>query len=380
MGLMNFTITERDGSTRARNGTLSLPHGEVRTPAYMPVGTNGAVKAVHHRTLQEIGYNLILANTYHLYLRPGVDIISRAGGLHRFNAWDGNILTDSGGFQVFSLSKLRKLSEEGVTFQSHLDGSLHTLSPEEIIAIQTAFGSDILMPLDVCTQPGIDREDAKNAMELTTSWGRRSYARWRQCSDRGSTGTLFGIIQGNFFRDLRERSTEEILGIGFPGIAVGGLSVGEPFDLFLEFLEFTAGMLPANIPRYVMGIGTPDYILSAVEQGIDLFDCVFATRIARNSSVLTDGGILSLKKEEYKSDFRPIDQNCGCGTCARYSRAYLRHLFKSNEILGPMAATEHNLYYLFRFLENIRRAITENRFREYKERFLSAYSGSINEK
>lgn len=380
MGLMNFTITERDGSTRARNGTLSLPHGEVRTPAYMPVGTNGAVKAVHHRTLQEIGYNLILANTYHLYLRPGVDIISRAGGLHRFNAWDGNILTDSGGFQVFSLSKLRKLSEEGVTFQSHLDGSLHTLSPEEIIAIQTAFGSDILMPLDVCTQPGIDREDAKNAMELTTSWGRRSYARWRQFSDRGSTGTLFGIIQGNFFRDLRERSTEEILGIGFPGIAVGGLSVGEPFDLFLEFLEFTAGMLPANIPRYVMGIGTPDYILSAVEQGIDLFDCVFATRIARNSSVLTDGGILSLKKEEYKSDFRPIDQNCGCGTCARYSRAYLRHLFKSNEILGPMAATEHNLYYLFRFLENIRRAITENRFREYKERFLSAYSGSINEK
>lgn len=372
---MTFEITGNDKTTAARNGTLTLPHGKVRTPAFMPVGTNGTVKAVHHRTLSDIGYNLILANTYHLYLRPGLDIIARAGGLHRFSSWTGNILTDSGGFQVFSLSNLQKLGEEGVTFRSHLDGSKHTLTPERVVEIQTAFGSDMLMPLDVCTRPGIDRETAQNAMDLTTAWARRSHKRWLEVTGGSHSGALFGIIQGNFFKDLRNRSAEEIIGLGFPGIAVGGLSVGEPLDLFLEFLEFTAALLPEDVPRYVMGIGTPDYILYAVEQGIDLFDCVFATRIARNSSVFTNNGIMSIKKEDYKTDFRPIDENCGCRTCSQYSRAYLRHLFKSNEILGPMAATEHNLYFLYHFLENIRRAITENRFKEYKENFLSAYSG-----
>ncbi|HKJ85571.1 MAG TPA: tRNA guanosine(34) transglycosylase Tgt [Spirochaetia bacterium] len=368
------TTTATDTGSSARTGVLDLPHGAVETPVFMPVGTAATVKAMHHRSVADLGYRLILGNTYHLYLRPGTEVIRSLGGLHGFSGWDHNILTDSGGFQVFSLSGLRKISDEGVSFQSHVDGSRHLFTPEGVVNAQVAFNSDIQMALDVCTGFGISKRDAQEALEITTRWASRARDQWREQVTNGYAGSLFGIVQGNFFPDLRRRSVEEIVQLDLPGIAIGGLSVGEEAAQFRETLFSTAEFLPADRPRYLMGIGTPDYIFDAVTAGIDMFDCVFPTRIARNGTVLTWNGRVVLRHEAHSSDGDPIDSNCGCRTCTTYSRAYLRHLFKTGEMLGPMLATEHNLYFLARLLDGIRDAIAAGRYVAYRESVMNTYN------
>lgn len=367
-------VQERDASTKARTGLLKLPHGTVETPAFMPVGTNGTVKAMKKDELTKIGYNLILGNTYHLYLRPGNELIKKAGGLHEFTGWKGNILTDSGGFQVFSLSKLRKISADGVLFSSHIDGSKHLFTPERVVDIQTDFGSDIFMQLDVCTPWQASEKEAAKALELTWQWAQRSRNHW--LATRGEfAGSLFPIVQGNFYKELRVRSAEQICSLDVPGFAIGGLSVGEPFEIYAEFLNFTANLLPEDKPRYVMGIGTPEFILEAVENGIDMFDCVFPTRTARNGLLFTRTGPLSIKQQGFIEDFAPIDAECLCEVCASYSRAYLRHLYKCNEILYSMLASYHNLAFLHDFMVEIRAAIRQGTFSDYKKQFLNRYSG-----
>lgn len=366
-----FITAERDNASRARNGFLNLPHGGLETPAFMPVGTNGTVKALHHTTVEKIGYRLILANTYHLYLRPGLDVIKHYGDLHEFSSWKYNILTDSGGFQVFSLAGFRKISKEGVKFRSHIDGSYHLLTPESVVEAQRIFNSDIAMCLDVCTPPDITEKKAREAMYITHAWAERSIQAKKEFPEYN--GNLFGIVQGNFFKELRKESALTVSEMDFPGIAIGGLSVGEEFPVFQEMLAHTVEYIPDRKPRYVMGIGTPEYILEAVENGIDLFDCVFATRIARNGAVFTDAGMINLKKAYNEFDHGPISEGCTCTACTTYSRGYLRHLFKSKEMLGPMLATEHNLTFLHNFMEGIRESIRKGEFLAYKRRFLERY-------
>lgn len=367
-----FTETSRDASSAARTGVVELPHGRVRTPVFMPVGTNATVKAVSKDSLAELGFEIILANTYHLFLRPGHELIRTAGGLHGFTGWKGNFLTDSGGFQVFSLSKLRKISDEGVKFQSHIDGSRHFLSPELAVDIQTAFRSDIFMQLDVCTPWAASEKDSLKALRQTSAWAARSKRHWE--ATRGDfQGKLFGIVQGNFYKELRARSAEEIVALDTPGIAIGGLSVGEPFDVFCEMLAYTAALLPNEKPRYVMGIGTPEYILEAVQNGIDMFDCVFPTRTARNGLLFTSLGPLSIKQARYTGDFNPVDPECSCRVCRDYSRAYLRHLYKNNEILFSMLASYHNLAFLHALVLKIRYCIDGGTFMEFKRDFLKKY-------
>ncbi|MBN1518740.1 MAG: tRNA guanosine(34) transglycosylase Tgt [Spirochaetales bacterium] len=367
-----FEVISRDRTTRARTGVLDLPHGRVRTPVFMPVGTNATVKAVSKDSLAEIGFEIILANTYHLFLRPGHELIAEAGGLHGFTGWKGNFLTDSGGFQVFSLAPFRKIVDEGVKFQSHIDGSRHLLTPELAVDVQTAFRSDVFMQLDVCTSYGTSERDALKALTLTSDWAARSKQRW--VDTRGEfEGKLFGIVQGNFYKDLRVRSAEEILALDLPGVAIGGLSVGEPFDVFGEYLAFTSSLLPDEKPRYVMGIGTPEYILEAVEQGIDMFDCVFPTRTARNGLLFTSSGPISIKQAQYTRDFSAPDPECSCSVCKEYSRAYLRHLYKNDEILFSMLASYHNLAFLHEFVHRIRYSIEEGRFAEFKREYLGRY-------
>jgi queuine tRNA-ribosyltransferase len=374
--LMTFTTRSRDSSCRARSGVLELPHGTVSTPVFMPVGTNGTVKAITVEDLKEIGFEIILSNTYHLYLRPGTEVIEGAGGLHRFMNWDRDILTDSGGFQVFSLSALRKITSEGAAFQSHVDGSRHFLSPEKVVEIQALLGSDIQMQLDFCTGWGSSRAEAEQALAITGEWLGRAKSAWlRRCETSAYRGSLFSIVQGNFFEDLRRRSAETCIEADTPGIAIGGLSVGESAEVYAETLAFTAALLPDAKPRYVMGIGTPEYILTAIENGIDMFDCVMPTREGRNGRVYTKNGPIALKKSENRFDFTPIDKTCGCKVCQNYSKAYLRHLFKTQEILCSMLASYHNLYFLNNLVLQSRRAIEENRFMEFKKEFLSAYEG-----
>ena len=374
---MRFTITSSDKKTNARAGILSLPHGDVQTPAFMPVGTNGTVKALTADDLKTIGFNLILSNTYHLYLRPGEEVIKKAGGLHRFMNWDRNILTDSGGFQIFSLSDLRKITGEGVMFRSHIDGSKHLLSPEKAVDIQVLLGSDIQMPLDYCSHYGASRKEAQYASDITTDWLMRAKKRCDEAVENGYNGNLFSIVQGNFFPDLRRISAEACISSGTPGIAVGGLSVGEPPELFFETLAQTAAMLPAEKPRYIMGIGTPSYILNAIEHGIDMFDCVLLTREGRNGRVYTRNGSIALKKAENALDFSPIDKECTCKVCREYSRAYLRHLFKTKEILCSMLASYHNLYFINDLVKNARAAIEEKRFSDFKKDFLAGYNENV---
>ena len=368
-------ITKKDKETKARLGILTLPHGEVETPAFMPVGTNGTVKGIYHDTIRRIGYRLILANTYHLYLRPGTEVLDDFGGLHGFSAWDGNILTDSGGFQVFSLSGLRKVRESGVTFQSHIDGSKHIFTPEKVVDIQSIIGSDIAMVLDVCTPPGIEHRNAEEAWRVTKLWAERSIEERDRLGER-FRGNLFGIVQGNFYEDLRKESALTISEMDFPGIAIGGLSVGEEKHVFEDMLAYTAQYVTEDKPRYVMGIGSPDYILAAVENGIDLFDCVLATRMARNGGLFTDDGVIALKKAQYKFDHSPIQEGCQCTLCREYSRAYMHHLIKCNEMLGGMLATEHNLQYLYDLMIRIRKAIAEDRFAEFKRDYLRRFYGN----
>ncbi|MCL2720070.1 MAG: tRNA guanosine(34) transglycosylase Tgt [Treponema sp.] len=376
---MKFNIINRDVSCKARTGILQLTHGEVKTPVFMPVGTNGTVKALTSDDLKEIGFNLILSNTYHLYLRPGEEVIKKAGGLHNFINWDRNILTDSGGFQVFSLSALRKITNEGASFQSHIDGSRHFLTPEKAVDIQVTLNSDIQMQLDYCSAWGSSRKEAENALDITENWLYRSLVTWNEAVNNGYKGSLFSIVQGNFFPDLRKKSAQICIDSDTPGIAIGGLSVGEPSEQFYETMAATAVLLPEEKPRYVMGIGTPDYILNAIEHGIDMFDCVSLTREGRNGRVYTHNGPISLKKTENTYDFSPIDKECGCKVCAGYSRAYLRHLFKTKEILCSMLASYHNLYFINDLMAKARNAIDQGRFLEYKKDFLSRYSEEKND-
>lgn len=370
-----YTLLHQDAGSAARTGVIRLPHGTVQTPAFMPVGTAATVKGMTKDDLHEIGFEIILANTYHLFLRPGMDVIKQAGGLHGFSGWNKNFLTDSGGFQVFSLSQLRKIKEEGVTFQSHIDGSRQFLSPEIAVQVQAAFNSDIQMQLDICSPYGIPKKETEKALTLTTAWMHRAVREWDQTE--GYEGSLFPIIQGGFFEDLRIRSIESIMECDPHGIAIGGLSVGEPEDVYKEFLAFTAAHVPKHKPLYVMGIGTPDYILEAVKNGVDIFDCVLPSRNARNGNLFTRTGPISIKKKEYEYDFGPIDPSCSCKVCRNYSRAYLRHLFRCKEILYSMLATYHNLAFLHRMVAEIREAITEDRFSEYYRRFLKDYYGRI---
>jgi queuine tRNA-ribosyltransferase len=354
---------------------MILPHGPVATPVFMPVGTNGTVKALTREDLQEIGFELILSNTYHLYLRPGTEVIAAAGSLHSFMRWNGNILTDSGGYQVFSLAPFRKIRDEGVHFRSHIDGSVHLLSPEKVVAIQCILNSDIQMALDVCTPWQTPYKKAQADLRTTNLWLARAAQAWEAQVQTGYQGKLFSIVQGNFFKDLREQSAEAACAAGTPGIAIGGLSVGEPEPVFLEYLSYTASLLPLEKPRYVMGIGTPHYILAAIEQGIDLFDCILPTRSGRIGHVFTRQGPLALKKSTNRLDFTPIDEACGCKVCRTYSRAYLRHLFKTQEILCSMLASYHNLYFLHELVRDARRAIEEERFLSFKHAFLTRYYG-----
>jgi len=368
-----FNITSEDKS--ARTGTLSLAHGEIETPAFMPVGTNGTVKALTRDDLAEIGFQIILSNTYHLYLRPGMDVIaSMGGGLHKFAKWDRDILTDSGGFQVYSLAPFRKITDDGIKFRSHIDGSYHFLSPEKVVELQAILGSDIQMQLDVCTSWGVSRKEAENALFTTSLWMERGKNAWELEQASGYRGQFFPIVQGNFFKDLRAESCKRVIETEPSGIAIGGLSVGESEEVFFDYLAFTASLLPKDLPRYVMGIGTPEYILFAIENGIDMFDCVFPTRNARNGNVLTHRGSFALKKAENRLDFMPIDEECGCKVCRTYSRAYLRHLFKAREILCSILASYHNLYFINELVVNARKAIRGKRFLEFKKDFLSRYN------
>ncbi len=373
-----ISIQNNDAHCQARTGQLRLAHGSVRTPAFMPVGTNGTVKAMLHTALADIGYELILGNTYHLYLRPGVDVLSQYGGLHSFSSWKRNILTDSGGFQVFSLAPFRKISDEGVEFQSHIDGSRHHLTPENVVDIQCVLGSDIQMPLDVCTGVKISEREAMAALELTTKWAKRAKLRWLE-KDEPQRGALFGIVQGNFFRLLREESARQLGELDLPGYAIGGLSVGEPPEVFNEFLHHTAPLLPEGKPKYVMGIGTPEYMLEAIEAGIDLFDCVHPTRVARNGTCFTPDGMLNLRNSRFRQDTNPLVDDCPCPACCDYSRAYLRHLFISKEILGPMLVTHHNLQFVYDMINDARKAIGRGEFLHYKKGFLSRFGNMRDE-
>ncbi len=371
---VTYQLHKSDTRTKARRGTLATPHGDLQTPVFMPVGTQATVKAMKPESVKELGRegaSIILSNTYHLYLRPGHEIIREAGGLHRFMNWDGAILTDSGGFQVFSLGDLRKITEEGVSFRSHIDGSSHMFTPEKSIEVQNALGSDIMMAFDECAPYPAEREYVKRSLERTTRWLRR-------CKDYHKDverQSLFGIMQGGVYPDLRRQSAEEIVELDLPGYAIGGLSVGEPKELMYDVLDSCVDYLPKDKARYLMGVGSPDCLFEGVERGIDMFDCVLPTRIARNGTAFTSGGRVAIKNAKYERDFTPLDPGCDCYTCRNYSRAYLRHLFKSNEILSSMLLTEHNLHFLVRTMENIRLSIEEDRFLEYKKAFYEQYGG-----
>jgi queuine tRNA-ribosyltransferase len=363
-----FSVIQQDKSCRARLGQLHTTHGTVETPIFMPVGTQAAVKTMTPEEVREVGGKLILSNTYHLYLRPGHELIREAGGLHRFMNWDGPILTDSGGFQVFSLGPLRKISEEGVTFRSHIDGSEHFFSPEKAVEVQEALGSDIAMVFDECTPYPCTHEYALEALKRTTRWAKR-------CADahKREDQALFGIVQGSTFADLRRQSARELVELDFPGYAVGGLSVGEPKEIMYEMLDVTVGDLPVEKPRYLMGVGSPDCLVEGVIRGIDMFDCVLPTRIARNGTVLTHHGKLVVRNAEYARDFNPLDPTCDCYACRNYSRAYIRHLIKAGEILGIRLTTIHNLRFIQRLMQEIRDAIKKGRILEYRDKFFENY-------
>ncbi|RKD34660.1 tRNA guanosine(34) transglycosylase Tgt [Thermohalobacter berrensis] len=369
MMAVKYELIKKSNECNARLGRLHTPHGIVETPIFMPVGTKATVKTMTPEELKEIGAQIILSNTYHLYLRPGHDLVEEAGGLHKFMNWDKPILTDSGGFQVFSLGDLRKITEEGVEFRSHLDGSKHFISPEKSIEIQNSLGADIIMAFDECPPYPSDRDYVKKSLERTTRWAKRC----KDAHKNPETQALFGIVQGGMYKDLREQSAKEIIDLDFPGYAIGGLSVGEPKEIMYEVLDYTAPLLPEDKPRYLMGVGSPNYLFEGVIRGIDMFDCVLPTRIARNGTVLTSHGRLVVRNAEYARDFSPLDPECDCYACKNYTRAYIRHLFKANEILAARLATIHNLYFLLKLMENIRKAIKEDRLLEYREEFYKKY-------
>ncbi len=379
-----FEIKNIDSKTRARAGVLITAHGEIKTPVFMPVGTQATVKTISNEELVRAGAQVILSNTYHLYLRPGEAVIEAAGGLHRFINWQRPILTDSGGFQIFSLSTLNKIKENGVEFKSHIDGSKHFLTPEDVIRIQTTLGSDIIMPLDECVKHPSARGYIERSLETTHAWARRSKEAWlrnvRAWSPRPGGGEtpplLFGIVQGGTEADLRKRSAKILVDMDFPGYSIGGLSVGEPTELMYETLNATLPELPKDKPRYLMGVGLPLDLLEAVSQGVDMFDCVVPTRNGRNATVFTSKGRFLLRGASYIRDFRPIDEDCPCYTCHNHTRAYLRHLFNSEEYLAGRLASLHNLTFFIQLLDSMRKAIEQERFVEFRKEFESNFEPS----
>ncbi len=370
----SFTLLKKDPHSNARLGIITTSHGEVKTPAFMPVGTQGTVKALLPETLKALGVEMILGNMYHLYLRPGHELVRDFGGLHRFMNWPGPILTDSGGYQIFSLGALRQIKEEGVVFQSHIDGSRHFISPEAAIEIQEALGADIMMCFDECTPYPADRKYAKESLDLTVRWANRCKKARKETSQ-----ALFGIIQGGVYQDLREEAVEMIARIGFDGYALGGLSVGEPKEVMWQVVEATTPHLPADKARYLMGVGTPGDIIEAVFHGIDMFDCVLPTRGARNGLLFTNSGKVVIKNARYRDDASPLDEFCDCYTCKNYSRAYLRHLLVAKEILAMVLNTIHNVRFYMNLMERIRTAIREERFAEFRREFLQRHARETEE-
>jgi queuine tRNA-ribosyltransferase len=362
-----FSVLQTDRSSHARLGQITTPHGQIATPAFAPVGTQATVKALDPRDLHELGAELILSNTYHLYLRPGADVVAELGGLHRFMGWDGPILTDSGGFQVFSLAGRRASGDEGVLFRSHIDGSQHLFTPELVMRVQEQLGADIVMCLDECAEPH-DRAYNEQALARTHAWAARCLAAHSRADQ-----ALFGIVQGGIWADLRQQSAETLTALDFPGYAIGGLSVGESKAEMHAMLEVTAPLLPADRPRYLMGVGAPEDLVEGVARGIDLFDCVLPTRLARNAALFTRQGRINLRNARFERDPAPAEAGCGCYTCRQFSLAYLHHLFKAKELLGYRLATIHNVHFLLELMREIRSAIAEGRFAAMKEEFLAGY-------
>jgi queuine tRNA-ribosyltransferase len=364
-----FELHHTDRSARA--GIIHTAHGDIPTPVFMPIGTQGSVKAIEHRELEEIGAQVILGNTYHLYLRPGMDVIRAVGGLHAFMSWGRPILTDSGGYQVFSLTDLRRIEESGVTFRSHLDGSTHVFTPESVIRIQRELGSDIMMVLDECTPYPCDEGYARASNELTIRWAERCRKEFDIVGSRyGHSQALFGIVQGSVFPEIRRRSARALTDLEFDGYAIGGLAVGEPPEEMYRMIETVEPILPSSKPRYLMGVGTPENLLEAIERGMDMFDCVLPTRNGRNGTLFTWFGQLNLRNAAFRVDLSPVDPLCDCYTCSSFSRAYLRHLFVSKEILALQLATIHNLYFFLQLMRTAREAIVEGRFGQWKEETL----------
>lgn len=369
MPSITYELLHVDKNSGARRGVIHTPHGDIQTPIFMPVGTLATVKAMSPEELKEdVKAQIILSNTYHLYLRPGHDLVKEAGGLHKFMNWDRPILTDSGGFQVFSLSGLRKITEEGVTFNSHLDGSKHLFTPEKVMEIEEALGADIAMCFDECCEFPSTYEYTKKSMERTTRWAKRC----KEAHTREDQG-LFGIIQGGFYKDLRRQSAKELIELDFPGYAIGGISVGEPKKEFLEILRFTSPLMPENKPRYLMGVGTPDYLIEAALSGIDMCDCVLPTRLARHGTALTSKGKVVIRNNNYSRDWGKLDDECDCYTCKNYTRAYLRHLVKTNEILGMRLISLHNLRFLTKLMERVRIEIENDNLIKFREEFYKKY-------
>ncbi|MCR5559505.1 tRNA guanosine(34) transglycosylase Tgt [Schwartzia sp. (in: firmicutes)] len=369
MPAITYELIHRDEKTGARAGIIHTPHGSFETPIFMPVGTQASVKGISPDELKDLNAGIILSNTYHLFLRPGMDLVREAGGLHKFMHWDRAILTDSGGFQVFSLGPLRKITEEGVTFRSHIDGSKQFLSPEVSIAVQTALGSDIVMAFDECVPYPADFEYTKNSLARTLRWAERC----KKAMTRDDQG-LFGIVQGGMYQELRHESVDRLIEMDLPGYSIGGLSVGEPKEMMYEVLSYTAERLPENKPRYLMGVGTPDCLVEGVERGIDMFDCVFPTRVARNGMAMTWTGRLVMKNKVFEHDHTILEDGCGCYACRNgYTRAYIRHLVRAGEIFGLRLLTLHNLWFLQDYMRKMRQAILEDRFTEFKNDFFRNY-------
>jgi len=369
---LEFRVFNRSGECRARVAKLKTAHGDFETPVFMPVGTQGSVKAVSPEDVKGAGVEIVLANTYHLYLRPGHRVIKRLGGLHGFMNWSGPILTDSGGFQVYSLSRLRDISRAGVTFQSHIDGSRHFIGPEESIKIQESLGADIIMAFDECTPYPSDYEYVLNSVKLTSTWARRCLE-----TKNEKKQALFGVVQGGMYSDLREMSARELVDMGLDGYALGGLSVGEDQETRERVIKETIGLLPDEKPIYLMGVGTPEDLVECVMLGVDMFDCVMPTRNARNGTLFTRKGRMTIKNARYAEDKRPIDEECGCYTCSRFSRAYLRHLFMAKEILAYRLNTIHNLYYYSHLMAEMRQAIRQDKFSDYRRNFLGLQRSEV---
>ena len=367
---ITYELLHECKQTGARRGVIHTPHGDIQTPVFMPVGTQATVKSMTPDELKDmIDAKIILSNTYHLYLRPGSKLVKEAGGLHKFMNWDRAILTDSGGFQVFSLGDLRTISEEGVEFKSHLDGSKHFFSPESVMETENDLGADIIMAFDECVEYPATYEYTKQSMERTTRWAKRCKEAHKNTEKQG----LFGIIQGGFYKDLRDKSLEDLVAMDFPGYAIGGISVGEPKEEFLDILRYTTPKMPKNKPRYLMGVGTPDYLIEAALAGIDMCDCVLPTRIARNGTAMTWNGKVVVRNATYERDFTPLDSECDCYTCRNYTKAYLRHVVQTKEILGLRLLSIHNLYFLSKLMERVRKEIENDNLLNFKNEFYSKY-------